>query len=531
MLNQKLKTIILRFRDLATPDTIAAHKKVIDLNGEVWWGWWSKPQEKLPIEEFKVLRGLSRSENRLEIFLFNSGSEDLYTATCSDIDFENGDCKQSPNKEKTPSYYSDNQYMAWFKFTAISEPFSNGEAKTRLKKHSYYKVDDFFISGKSQFTPFYNKRVYSQNELFQQQRTIWFLKEFERGDKSHEIHSYMQSLTDGKNIQANFKVLSSPHILWLSDLHFSEKDKHAFITAAGDTNRLSIRLQNEINKMDSLSISSIIVSGDLTFSSTEKEFIMAEEFCRDMNSFFALSGADYCIVPGNHDIAFSNKPFNESDPVTVAFENAKELYVDFLKRIKGIEPEDELYSVHRLLTVDLKPLEIICMNSCLLQQDEEHFRGMGFAGNDQIRKIEDALDLTKGTDVFRILVLHHHLIPTLFKEDPKPDTMYSIMLDSEAVSQFIIRNNIKLVLHGHAHKEFYSEIIRKKDGSKYKYYIVGLGSTGVIFSKLSDCNPNMFAIITTESSSLIINGYSLFPNGQTSTRLFQHSIPFKEDSE
>ena len=50
-----LKTVILRFRDLNTSNTIKVHKDIIDLFGSVWWGWWAKPQEKVPIDEFNFL--------------------------------------------------------------------------------------------------------------------------------------------------------------------------------------------------------------------------------------------------------------------------------------------------------------------------------------------------------------------------------------------------------------------------------------------------------------------------------------------
>ena len=54
----EFKTVILRFRDLVTENnvTIARHKDMIDKKGYVWWGWWNKGNEKLPFEEFCVLK-------------------------------------------------------------------------------------------------------------------------------------------------------------------------------------------------------------------------------------------------------------------------------------------------------------------------------------------------------------------------------------------------------------------------------------------------------------------------------------------
>lgn len=64
------------------------------------------------------------------------------------------------------------EYMAWFKFENISAPLSGADATKELKNYSYYRVDDFFVSGHSTFAPFYNKRIYSIDELAEQQRTI-----------------------------------------------------------------------------------------------------------------------------------------------------------------------------------------------------------------------------------------------------------------------------------------------------------------------------------------------------------------------
>ena len=107
---------------------------------------------------------------------------------------------ECPEKDKTPSYYSDSIYLAWFKFAQITGPLQNSEALSLLRKHSYLRVDHFFESERSAFTPFYNKRVYSLDELADQQRTIWFIRNFEKGDSSHEIHSFSSSLNDDKNV-------------------------------------------------------------------------------------------------------------------------------------------------------------------------------------------------------------------------------------------------------------------------------------------------------------------------------------------
>ena len=36
---EKIKTIILRYRDLSNKNTIELHRKIINSKGFVWWGW------------------------------------------------------------------------------------------------------------------------------------------------------------------------------------------------------------------------------------------------------------------------------------------------------------------------------------------------------------------------------------------------------------------------------------------------------------------------------------------------------------
>lgn len=472
---------------------------------------------------------LVSNAGQLKIYLFDSGNEKLYEALCTQIMFCNGQPLETPDSDLTREYYRKNQYKLWFKFSQISNCYSESEALEILHKYSYLCVNNFFVSEKSPFSVFYNKQVYSLSELSEQQRTIWFLREWKKGDKTHEIHSYNNEFLRDDNYLSSYKVLKSNEILWLSDLHFSDK-YHCFSKNPGDSNKLSIRLNMELERHGIERPSFMIISGDLTYTASQFEFEKALSFMQDINSIYGLNSSLYAIVPGNHDISFSDEAFDEKKPVTVAYDKAKESYVNFYRKYFGVEPHEALFSVHRFLANNLQPFEIICLNSCLLQQEKGHFQGMGFVGNDQLVEVEKCLKETQDSKSFRILVMHHHLLPVLFKEEPKADRMYSMMLDSEAISQFIVRNGIRLVLHGHTHKEFYSEIIRKvDDDKKFKYYVVGLGSVGVVEEKLSEYRPNMFAVLNVKNDKVTINEYEIYSDGQNGKLLYSHDIPLEEE--
>ena len=119
---KKYETIILRFRDLVTSTngTVNEHKDIIDEYGEVWWAWWKKGDEKTP-KKFPVL-GASAKETPINLFLVDSGQNLLYKAECIGVESKTATPMVSPDKEKTPLYYRDLVYYAWFHFTSI-EPF------------------------------------------------------------------------------------------------------------------------------------------------------------------------------------------------------------------------------------------------------------------------------------------------------------------------------------------------------------------------------------------------------------------------
>lgn len=521
-----VETLILRFRDgLGTDNTIEKHQQIITEKGYVWWGWWAKPQETIPVATFSEMCVKISKNNNLQIYLFDSGSLNLYKAVCTKIEYEPSKEKiNSPDPEATPSYYRKSMYFAWFKFTSIEQCDA---ADFKVKEYSYADIDEFFNDGISSFRVFDNKIIFSAQELQSQQRTIWFIRKKKGVDKKHEIMSFVPFKMSADNVDSTFKVLPNNKILWLSDLHFS-RSHHAFTKTETEDNSLNAKL-NEALEKENVTPSAVIVSGDITFQALPEEYGEAEDLIGKLNSAYNLVGSSYAITPGNHDLAFSDRPDKPDSPITKTYPEAKKNYESFYNKVFGCMPTDELYSIRRYLTPDLMPVEIICANSCYLQQSPGSFQGLGYVGSNQLNKIREELKLTDLASPIRILVLHHHLMPVMYKETPEYDKFYSLMLDAEAVAQFVCVNNIKVVLHGHNHKEFYAEVIRKIEDKKKKFYIIGLGSSGVKQEELSDRRQNMFALITVDKKEMKIDGIPISPTGESSKKVFSHTIPLVEE--
>ncbi len=163
MSSAEFSTVILRFRDLATApnETIRLHMEIIDSQGFVWWGWWSKQGEKIPDDAFRQLRETAIQPAGLQLFLMDSGTGRVYKVTCSDLNWDiSHERTLSPDINATPGYYRDQEYFAWFKFKLI-EPVDAAV----LHDFSYVRVDEFFQTGESRYVPFYTKRVHSVDEL------------------------------------------------------------------------------------------------------------------------------------------------------------------------------------------------------------------------------------------------------------------------------------------------------------------------------------------------------------------------------
>lgn len=524
-MNCEVETIVLRYRDLSSKNTISIHNDKILSNGFVWWGWWAKPQERVALEVFEVLAKKAISNTHLELFLLDSGRNELRKAKCTDIKFESNNPIPSPQKNATPAYYNKNEYLMWFRFEEISDPIDNPDKE--INNFSYVQINEHFATKISPFSVFDNKKVYNLNEMIEQQCTIWFLRKAKNDDENRQIISYAPR---NGNVETSFSIADTNQLLWLSDLHFS--DNHfAFKKSVGSDNKLFDILKNKLDSIKFKNFSKVIVSGDFTFSADKKEFDEAKDFFSQMTSGYGTNGESYIFCPGNHDMKYSEKSYEDKSPIELNYDKAKSNYIDFYEHVKGITSNKYNNNIHRFVSLNGILVEIIALNTCILQQDQEHFRGMGFAGNNQLFELKNELKATAKMNALRILVMHHNLIPVIYSEAPKVNPMYSMLLDSEAISQFCIENNILLVLHGHTHKNFYVEMTRKyenKDNQKKTIYVVGLGSTGTSKSDLTDGYNNQFATIQIEEKVLKLSIYELFPSGsnEKTEPICKYVIPF-----
>ncbi|MGE5343964.1 MAG: metallophosphoesterase family protein [Candidatus Omnitrophota bacterium] len=532
----EVKTMILRFRDLVTSpgETIKIHKDICDTKNFVWWGWWKKAGETIPNNAFKMLKKKANSPEKLVLYLLDSGQKKIFEAECTDLKWEpSHDPFGTPDIENTPEYYKKQEYLAWFKFTNISQTHS----EKPISNSSYVCVNELFEDGCSKYKDFYNKKICSIEELTQQDRTIWFIRDFKKGDLSHEIKLLDHHKIKPADFPEEYFQTSSRHLLWLSDLHFSNSNEcYGFPITSSDEvkERLEQRIEHALKENNIKNIGGAIISGDITWKAAKEEFNLAHSFILNLFSWSKLNSYQLAMCPGNHDIAFSDNPSDGDSKIIRAFPDAREEFETFYEQLFYVKPNEFISSGRRFLLGNAIPVEIVCLNSSFLEQKRNEFQGHGFLGKQQLDNAARQMGWENNPDpiAFRIVVLHHHLLPVTFREEPVFNYQYSVVLDAEAFSQWLIKHGVRLVLHGHKHDPFLIKISKPRITNHQvkgwgDYHVLGMGSSGASQKHLGDIGFNTIGVLEFKKNKIEISLIKIHPVND-SFKEWSVEIPYNE---
>jgi hypothetical protein len=131
-------------------------------------------------------------------------------------------------------------------------------------------------------------------------------------------------------------------------------------------------------------------------------------------------------------------------------------------------------------------VDIVSLNSSLLQQHSDALQGQGFVGGPQL--IEAAEGMRWSNDrsrarAYRICMIHHHVVPILHREHPEYGYAASVVHDAGALLRWLAENEVDLVLHGHMHLP---SVVKHRIALDYpklntwhEVTIAALGSSGV----------------------------------------------------
>ncbi len=529
-----ISSVVLRFRDLSIEpgETIKRHKELITSQGCVWWGWWSQGNERVATDAYVALHTLTEDTAGMDVYLFDSGQRQTFRAHCAGLEWHPTGKIASPHPDLTPEYYRDRKYLAWWKFTDIQEVDFDV-----LRGLSYVDTPEHFDPAYSlDYTRFDGKQVSSAQELHEQRRTVWFVRPYVKDvDRDNEIILVGRSAVEPEDFTSKFAQNPSNRLLWLSDLHFDRADHHNFPVSGGDAQKSSLAeavraATDELatETATGTSFAGILVSGDVTFHADPVEFGEAVECLSQIASWAGVRDVyeqHLAVAPGNHDIKFSDTPEKPDTPVSAASKDAREAFAGFYKTLFHKPPNEFLCSGRRFLVGNSIPVEVALLNSSLLEQSPEgavaHFQGQGFVGQSQLDLVTKQLgwNVIPAGKTVRIVVLHHHVIPGVYAEEAKYGANYSVVLDSGRLQQWLFKNRVDLVLHGHQHGSYFARLATPSttDPEAVKpvewptVYVVGLGSAGIVAAKRPNNVPNMFAALTFEGLKVTVDMVSVDP--------------------
>lgn len=525
-------SLVLRFRDLVTTpgDSLELHRKLLGpKKPRVWWGWWNKAGERAPAEVFQHLQEIAHRDG-LPVYLFDSGRARLHRARCTDIQWRSAPFP-SPKRTATPAYYRDQQYVAWFELAEIE---AEETPPAELHQWSYYRVDAFFQNVPSRFETFYDKRVSSLEELRQQDRSVWFVRPFEPQHRTHEVSLLDARTLSPDNFPSDFQQLEEDTLLWLSDPHYSVDGHHAFARLDRPGERPGERtLDHAIQReLGDRKVGGLLISGDLTWKSHPSEFEQAKDMIWRL-----FGGMPYrvAICPGNHDLAFSKDPADKNARIGTVAADARAAWSEFYTRLYYLPPDPLLASGRRFLVGNAVPVEVACLNSSHLQQYPEAFQGHGFVGDDQLDRVADRMGWSRHSPrsmPFRMVMLHHHVVPVTHRELPKAHQSYSVVLDAVALLRWCVRHGVRLILHGHMHQPHVSRLsLRRDDGGWHEITIASMGSSGVEQTHLGEVAKNTFGLLRFGEAGVDITFHTIHRvNPSEELRALAVRVPYRQEA-
>lgn len=520
-------SLLLRFRDL-DPDlnTIEEHSKVAAEKGAVLWGWWKKPLEPMPDPGLTILKqeleervrelgaeGVSEVTHQMPwIYFINSADRTLYRARLLRVHYKpGGGLIKAPieAEARPPAYYAERELPAWFEVTEIE--------KVRTPGHNITYLERFVWSRDNRTTP-----IQSYTALPARAIGRGVLEDLGKGFDFLDSNVSLWLITPTQEIdllkRSDF-VGSLSRTVWpakgryaihLSDLHFGSNHgyRNQLATEQGGRTGKETLLEALLRDLRALGIDEtqiglILVTGDLTSQGDAHEFSNAQTFFEGLGEELGLHSSQIVIVPGNHDIEWRDDK-GDID------ENANHNYHQFSKNIYVAAPDDTFLRIHRF-DIAGRLVSIIGLNSCRIEKKDT--AGLGYVGRDQLDKaLRFLFELYPPTgecpeNELRIALVHHHLMPVNFVEDIDwNEKRVSIMLDAEGVLRSLMFAKVRMVMHGHQHQPFASDVRRivpgyvdpftgKEQTLDSRIAIIGGGSIGVERKHLNVVGRNTYNIV------------------------------------
>ncbi len=300
------------------------------------------------------------------------------------------------------------------------------------------------------------------------------------------------------------------NILHLSDIHYginhvaNEREQRSIRNGVPYNKELEEIKESleELEKKFNVRPNFIVVTGDITETSSPDEYLLAEEFIGGIADFLKIDRRYVVMIPGNHDVSweicenerkrnkkgfiyrflikliecFSFSPSfhdhkQDVDPILFPkFANYKKFFdrfyenADFPENLPPYRFSEDLF-----VTFPFPDEQVIyCgLNSCVYESDHSPHRG-----TITVRQLKTAIEEIDNIDTqkqfLRIALMHHNYI-----RGTQEDGAH--LYDADDLKIIFLKAGFQMIMHGHEHKDY---IDRRGDEREF-FYIFATGSTGL----------------------------------------------------
>ncbi|WP_109477536.1 metallophosphoesterase [Paraburkholderia sp. C35] len=535
----KAARYLLRFRDHGA-HPILEHKKIIDEHETCWWGWWKRPYESPNLEFWADICSEIDRVGHIYIALADLdetdvGFNNVYFARAikaivpSELQDEPAEVPEDDRETRVAPYYDSHApSYAWLKFDDITKP------QKFFGLYSYAVAPDLLNVDKKSVKLLEGKVINDAQELACMNVSMWSIRKKEPGDLEKELLFVFGNNGPVTPTSQNIIHCVGDTILHISDPHFSvdshraqhvwrleSEDSRNPPAGVGKTSMADAIIQSLKNS--NVKVGLVVATGDFTFKSHPDEFEEAARSIRKILRFLQLEEDRLIIVPGNHDIAWTeDKPIrgNKELVVRVAGDDANREYCSFYEKLLGHPPSDHLSMGRRYAFPAGMVVEICGLNSNSIATGKKFLAGMGVINEQAFGDV--AINLgwnSMSSSALRIIAVHHHLAVTENYEE-KSDYLrgYGLAVNAVRVQRQAVQYGVQLALHGHKHRAFVwrstvyelpeerNEIVEPSDLS-----ILGAGSAG---SVETEAKSTYFNLIKVCASKLSVGIYSSRETGE-----------------
>lgn len=242
----------------------------------------------------------------------------------------------------------------------------------------------------------------------------------------------------------------------------------------------------------------LLVPGDIANEAHPSEYELAAERIVQIAELLGVATEHVAFVPGNHDVSWSVQKLGGAFWQSKKFLPILEVFGPALGF--GVDRFSNLFKPPYAEVANLGDLQLVLVNSAYRDDyippatpSPAPHHG-AFARESEEFLSSQAEEIRAASPKFRVLVVHHHLLPMADWDPYWAD--FSIMQNSDALLEFIASVRIDLVIHGHKH---WPRLRRYQNAPGPLVQVLGAGSfSAEIHESLSSKVYNKFHLVNLE---------------------------------